>query len=466
MVNNNYIQAVAFENLMIKYLQRDNLGRLLFVENQRFDATIQDCLKLDSFGHEPVLGVKIAIEIKNIKSLGSKLEVILKRDICDAIKMDYDAIVFITSLPQKARSFLDRIGDKYNGDKHINIVYILKDDFEEIREADLLLKNLNKYLDYKYNLNVNAHVNISKLFTKKWAFAMGAGCSIDSKISNWDTLSVALGYEMLYEVVNSVDSSYGKNLAVERINNAIMKNYDKTSALDAIYSYYINANKESTKPKTDNGYYLALKNVLYMNYDSPKGAVTPLLTSIKDCIIRKQMPCVINYNFDSTLEQNFDPNYRSTLEEIKKSTTIQAIGGESKCEILHVHGFVPYDYDGSIKVENFVFTDEEFYKNALCEDSFANREQTNVFGKYNVIFVGVSFQDVNLKDILRQRMRKPRNNELYCILRVPKFDLDGTMNAFVTNSYKEIQESYFGKLGVKIVWVNEFSEIPKELEKF
>ena len=37
---------------------------------------------------------------------------------------------------------------------------------------------------------------------------MGAGCSRNSHISDWNTLSEALGYELLYSIVDTKESEY------------------------------------------------------------------------------------------------------------------------------------------------------------------------------------------------------------------------------------------------------------------
>ena len=46
-------------------------------------------------------------------------------------------------------------------------------------------------------------------------------------------------------------------------------------------------------------YWLSIKRVLYMNYDSPNDAKQPLIDSIVSCIKRNNIDAVINYNFDS-----------------------------------------------------------------------------------------------------------------------------------------------------------------------
>ena len=68
-------------------------------------------------------------------------------------------------------------------------------DFEQfILETDEEDKNFNELKNgYKSNLS----------------FALGAGCSMDANISNWETLSKALGFELLS--TNSIEHSDSRN---------------------------------------------------------------------------------------------------------------------------------------------------------------------------------------------------------------------------------------------------------------
>ena len=99
----------------------------------------------------------------------------------------------------------------------------------------------------------------------------------------------------------------------------------------------------------------------------------------------------------------------------------------------------------------------------LNPDSFSNIKQTEILQSKNVIFVGVSFTDSNMKEILRKRVAKGYSNSVFAFFKLPEFKFEGTNNELMERKYKLIQEYYFDSLGVKVLWVHDFDEIPKKI---
>ena len=96
-------------------------------------------------------------------------------------------------------------------------------------------------------------------------------------------------------------------------------------------------------------------------------------------------------------------------------------------------------------------------------NSFSNQTQSAILNNKNVIFVGVSFTDSNMKEILRQRVVQEYYNTIFAFIKLPNFDFEGINKKLMENKYKLIQQCYFDSLGVKILWVNNFDEIPKQI---
>ena len=114
------------------------------------------------------------------------------------------------------------------------------------------------------------------------AFALGAGCSRESHISDWNTLCEALGYEMMYKIIDTKSSEYKNKIIADELNKRVFSCFDKNSALDAIYNSFISGNIRGQRD-----YWMSIKNVLYMNYESPIDAKQPLMNSIVKCIKRR-----------------------------------------------------------------------------------------------------------------------------------------------------------------------------------
>ena len=349
-----------------------------------------------------------------------------------------------------------KINSKYlSNDIDSRIIVVNKRDLEKNNIIKQVLYSLDEYIIQEKNILINNYYDEFMTLNSDISFALGAGCSIDANISDWNMLSEALGFDLLYNIVDDRNSIYKNMYITNELNKKIFASFEKTSALDVIYNSFINS---TTTTKLD--YFKIIKNVLYMSYDSPKDSKTNLITSIVKCINRRRVQEIISYNFDSILEQNYDSMYKSSANEILNSITMV-----NKCKVYHVHGYIPYDYDGKTIVNNFVFTDTDYYNNAINRSSNSNMIQKNIFSSYNVIFVGVSFTDSNIKEILRERALTNYKNSIFGFLKLPSFSAKGRELDIMINKYKLIQQSYFDTLGVKILWVKEFSEIPDWINK-
>lgn len=451
--NEKLIKAMAFEKAVIEVLKKDNPkikenfsayekadGKTRL--HHQYDAVIFNTLNLDCFNMDSIYAERIAIEIK----AGSSPREILRRFVLRE-EDNFDAIVFI--LATKSQSVLKETVSS----KKCKIYFIFKEDLVKNNDIKGVLNNFDRYIAKENNIVIEDNYPLLQKTASNLSFAMGAGCSKNSHISDWNTLSEALGYELLYSIMDTREAKYKTKIITDTLNTSIFSCFDKNSALDAIYNSYM---KLSTTGQQD--YWLSIKRVLYMNYDSPNDAKQPLVDAIVSCIKRKNIDAVINYNFDSVVELNIDSKYKSTYTEVQSSVT-SMIG----CNIYHVHGYIPFDYDGKIDVANFIFTDKEYYGNMSNPNSFSNTTQSAILNNKNVIFVGVSFTDSNMKEILRQRVAQGYYNTIFAFIKLPNFDFEGINKKLMENKYKLIQQCYFDSLGVKILWVNNFDEIPKQI---
>lgn len=448
--NSKILEGLAFEKAIMEILKTDNpdfqhnlIEKNYYKFNAFYDAVFYEQLNLQSFGLETIYGNRIVVEIKAGRC--SYTPII---NFINNVEGTFDAVVFFLT-GNKPKNIEEKISMRKIAVHFIDITQLKKNkDIKELLEGfdDYIVKENNLLFEDNYKL---LHINKNNL-----AFALGAGCSINSNISNWSTLCKALGYELLYNLCENEESVYKNKLLTDELNKTIFSCYEKNSAIDAIYNSYI-----SSASVTQSDYWLSIKKVLYMFYDSPADSNNKLLNSIVNCIKRKSIDSIINYNFDSVLEQNINPNYKSRPDEIMFSKT-----NLINCDIFHVHGYIPYDYNGKVEVGNFVFTDKDYYENMTNPNSFCNKIQSRIINSKNVIFVGVSFTDANIKQILRSRLEKGSRNYIFGFIKLPSFEMAGTCKKLVENKYKFIQECYFNSLGVKILWVNDYNEIPEKID--
>lgn len=443
------VKSLAFERLVAEMLKRDNPNIVInnldheknfSIKNPIFDAYVLESLNLKSFGIDDVNDKIVNIDIKY--NIGNSYYSALKR------KLFVGSSIIVFTFSEVNEKNLSIYLDNHK------ILLIDKKKLSRLEPFKSFIKNDDSYLDNDKEIIPDYLPELIGL-KGNYSFALGAGCSIDANISGWDTLSKAFAYELLYDLTDKEGTSYQNNLFVNDISNNLFKGYDKNSALDAIVSYYI---KE--KPLKANNYYKFLKKIIYMSYNGYSDAKTDLLNSISKCISRHKVTEIISYNFDSVLEQNMKDSYRSLGKEVEESRT--KING---CIINHVHGYIPYDYKGNYPVENLIFNDKEYYDNSKNEKSFANETQRRIFSTKNVIFVGLSFTDSNMKDILRTIDRANTSNELFAIMKLPDFSFSGKELENVIKKYKIMMQCYFDTLAVKIIWVDDFKKIYEVIDK-
>ena len=78
-----------------------------------------------------------------------------------------------------------------------------------------------------------------------------------------------------------------------------------------------------------------------------------------------------------------------------------AVNYESgEVHIFHVHGYIPYDYDKTTIVSDFILSDTDYFLNSFKSEGQPNAIQNELFSENDIIFVGCSFNDSNIKQFL------------------------------------------------------------------
>ena len=121
-----------------------------------------------------------------------------------------------------------------------------------------------------------------------------------------------------------------------------------------------------------------------------------------------------------------------------------------------------------------VFSEEGYHKLFLEPYNWANMIQLNYLINNTCIFIGLSMTDPNLRRLLEIAAQKSLDIEErlkhYVILKRTEFNDDKN---FVRDDkivkferiYEALQESFFAELGLNIIWIDNFSEIPNLLKK-
>ncbi len=178
---------------------------------------------------------------------------------------------------------------------------------------------------------------------------------------------------------------------------------------------------------------------------------------------------IVNYNFDDLVEKNLKRlriNYHSIYGE-------GMIPETDELGIYHVHGFLP---QGKENYENLtksllVFSEEGYHKLMLEPYNWANISQLNYMMNNTCLFIGLSMTDPNLRRLLEIAAQKIKENDGDCQhyvimrrFRIKEQAERGSIKSFERVN-ETLQESLFKELGVNVIWIDEFSEIPALLKK-
>jgi hypothetical protein len=175
---------------------------------------------------------------------------------------------------------------------------------------------------------------------------------------------------------------------------------------------------------------------------------------------------VITYNFDDLFERSLGlakVRYQSIYRE---NQVIES----NQLPIYHVHGFLPEStesFDG-IKDSLLVFSEERYHRMYSDVYSWSNMIQLNHFKEMTCVFVGVSLTDPNMRRLLDIAYQKTQTARHFVILKRSKLESPGDVSratlAYVEAMHHRLYSQTLADLGVRIIWVDEFEEIPNLLD--
>ena len=240
----------------------------------------------------------------------------------------------------------------------------------------------------------------------------GAGISVDLKFPSWN--------DLIKNIVNH------KEINSSQLYNSICSS-NQSSIIDIIFHKFYNQKEIELKETYPDNYHLNKKilsewrgiiheclytdDVKFKRNELIKSH--PYLNEFLPLIEKSEM--TINYNFDDTLECMFELKYSEN--ETKSYQTIWETHSQYKNNtpvIYHPNGFLPLQ-SNSRQSEKLVFSEESFSNQLI--DSFTNKYATiiNQLNKKTCILVGLSLNDITLKNLLRQSALSSPGNHHYFV---------------------------------------------------
>jgi hypothetical protein len=176
---------------------------------------------------------------------------------------------------------------------------------------------------------------------------------------------------------------------------------------------------------------------------------------------------VVNFNVDSILRTYARSRYDTYLFRTIESASKLSKSG--RIPIYHMHGFLKFyksarvDDDEEVRC---VFTEGEYYDFFNRPNSLFNYTFLYLLREYNCLFIGMSMTDENIRRLLHYSTaeRRDRAREMGKVstdhLALRHFSILKKSGSAKRDELKDIA---LRRLGTRVLWINDFAEIPKRL---
>lgn len=264
-----------------------------------------------------------------------------------------------------------------------------------------------------------------------FALVLGAGISVDPGAKSWKEL--LRYFEQELEKQGIVDNS---DALCEKIGNSSL----------------ITAQLCKELYKTENDYFWKIHSGLYDNREpmNPSYSIYQVAQIIKKCEAKKHFR-VLTYNFDEYLENYLDDQKVSYHILYDCNCSI-----DDRLSIYHVHGFMPRvkakSHLNSRYMKSVYLTEENYNELYNQPYSWQISSQLSFFRENICLFVGCSLADPNIRRLLE--MTKKEKKTHFAIL---------TKDAMTARDLT-IAANHFSRIGIEVIWVNDFSDITKTLQ--
>lgn len=286
---------------------------------------------------------------------------------------------------------------------------------------------------------------------------VGAGASYAAYIPTWNSLISELYVSLIDKLLKTHQIEINDE-DKEKIKESVI-NQNGNSPL--IQTRFL---KNSFKENFDE----SVREILYKNVVE----TSDLLEEIGQLCIPNRgklgIRAIIDYNFDDLIERNL-----KRLRVKHQSIYAEAMHPDlDTLGVYHVHGFLPQDKEDYNDLGNtlLVFSEDGYHKLMLDPYNWANISQLNFMVNNTCLFIGLSMTDPNMRRLLEIAAQKKYDDDLcqhYVIMRRFKINNSGKSESIkrFENVNESLQEDFFKSLGVNVIWVNDYDEIPNLLKQ-
>lgn len=383
--------------------------------------------------------------------IGTKLQLIEKQRLMERLTIDR-IMVKIWDLDDLSKVFKDIDIPEQNIDTLSEILL-------NTTIANSIMKDANQWKA----IRKERIEKLKEIYTKDdLVLFLGAGISKEAGIPDWDILLS----DLLVKMIGNKLESNGIHLNSEeqlKIVNTMKELREYSPLLRARY----------IRTGLGDMFENEVSKSIYGKFtDENKGSSLLLKTLVRLCSPRRNgmgVRAVVTYNFDDLLEVNLEGK-SIFFKPVYKETDSASL---DELPIYHVHGFLPRSPErySQLTESLLVFSEEGYHTLYNDPYSWQNIAQLNFLRENTCLMIGLSMTDPNLRRLLSIATRKYETPKHFVFMKRQSFnDLDNrskvTGEALETFTIvnQELQESFFKELGLYVIWVDKYDEIPEILD--
>jgi hypothetical protein len=307
---------------------------------------------------------------------------------------------------------------------------------------------------------------------------LGAGISLEVGLPSWDTLLNRLLAKTIDDEGPLASDFFAKVFnSLFRPNSLVLGRY--------LQQFY----EAKGIPFSE-----VVRRTLYSDYKKQTFSNTSkvLREIVRFCIAPGRGPnlnSIITYNYDDVVEQllrnsDMDIPFRSIFR-LGENPALRELA------IYHVHGYLPMESD-DLDLPEITFGENVYHKQYSDTYSWNNMVQINKFRDNACLFIGSSLTDPNIRRLLDiARAQRGKDSPLHYVIKKRHLNkdvepqllklleenellqdqklaamLDQTdVTEFLCDVINSFEESDAQSLGMGVIWVEDYDEIPKVLSQ-
>lgn len=350
--------------------------------------------------------------------------------------------IFAFSYDEKSRKdliYYDQNGNSYSVEEKCDYI---KDDLVFllilISKEDYRIDNFYRKNKLEFNKEIYNNIRFP------YSFILGSGVDLDYGSGDWNSLIDKMNNEIHSEMeilpihekeyTKFIDSFGIKNYSVPQVLKLINRKAYYDTIYDNIYDTF-------DYTKLNNEDYTLFQIARIINY--------------QNLYFSNEKQNVLTFNYDNLLELLL--NKKNSISKSKiKSIYNNRFKINNNINIIHVHGYLPYQNNDEKFNKTIVLSNFEYMDSYRDKDKFSSKSLYNQLDRINII-LGNSVSDYQEQFIMRAHIKDHPASYSYL------FMAKGNLGLEWMNEYKKL---YFLSLGLIVKYFEDIPSIVKEITKY